>query len=178
MSVAEELCDLLTTVDIKALRMGPQGNNFSAAYKKIFFLSNGDVVVSVPPEHLTHRKVVLGAPGSFVERIDVVVSTVFIENAIGTEPQGPMKIEDGSFNGVRRDVWPHLPTYKNVTKYITSRLGKAILKARDTYERDVRRSDMFCTCILEQATKWAAILEEEIGIAEHAHGMNPRITPN
>ena len=72
MSVAEELCDLLTTVDVKALRMGSQDKNFSAAYKNMFFLSNGDYVADVPPVHLTHRKVVLGAPGSFVERVDVV----------------------------------------------------------------------------------------------------------
>ncbi len=93
MSGAEELCDLLTTVDVKALRMGRHDKNFSAAYKNIFF-SNGDVVFIVPLVHLTHRKVILGAPGSFVDRVDVVFSTVFIANAIGTEPGAPSTHED------------------------------------------------------------------------------------
>ena len=31
MSVAEEICDLLNTMDLKALRMGPRDKNFSAA---------------------------------------------------------------------------------------------------------------------------------------------------
>ena len=65
-----------------------------------------------------------------------------------------------------------------MTKYITIRLRKTILKARDAYERDVRHSNKFRACILDQATKWAAISEEEIGVARHAHGMNPRATPN
>ena len=37
MSVAEELCDLFTTVDVRTLRAGPRDKNFSAAYKNIFF---------------------------------------------------------------------------------------------------------------------------------------------
>ena len=67
-------------------------------------LSNGDVIAVVPLVHLVHRKVILGAPGSFVDRVDIVVSTVFIANAIGTEPQVPTKIQDGSFNGASRDA--------------------------------------------------------------------------
>ncbi len=31
MSVAEEICDLLNTVDMKALRLGPRDKHFSAA---------------------------------------------------------------------------------------------------------------------------------------------------
>ena len=178
MSVAEEICDLFNTVDVKALRQGPRDKNFSAAYKNIFFLPNGDVVAAIPPVHLTHRKVVFGTVGALVERVDIVFSTVFIANAIGTEPHIPMKIQDGSFDGASRDVWPLLPGYKNVKKYITSRLGKTILKAHDVYENNVRRSDMFRACILEEAAKWAAIPEEEIGVAENPHRMNPRITPN
>jgi hypothetical protein len=57
-------------------------------------------------------------------------------------------------------------------------LGKTILKAHEVYENNVRRSDMFRACILEEAAKWAAISEKEIGVAENPHGMNPRITPN
>jgi hypothetical protein len=89
-----------------------------------------------------------------------------------------MKIQDGSFDGASRDVWSILPGYKNVKKYIPSRLDKTILKARDVYENNVRRFDMFRACILEEAVKWSAIPEEEIGVAKHPRGMNPRITPN
>ena len=165
-------------MDVKALRMGPQDKNFSAAYKNILFLPNGDVVAAIPPVHITHRKVVSGTLGSLVERVDIVFSSVFIANAIGTEPQIPMKIQDGSFDAASRDVWPILPGYKNVTKYITNRLGKTILKARDVFAESVKRSDMFRACILEQAAKWASIQEEEIGIASHPNYMNPRITLN
>ena len=178
MSVAEELCNLIQTVDVKALRMGTKDKNYSAAYKNILFLPNGDVVAAIPPVHITHRKVVSGTLGILVERVDIVFSTVFIANAIDTEPQIPMKIQDGSFDAASRDVWPILPGYKNVTKYITNRLGKTILKARDVFAESVKRSDMFRACILEQAAKWASIQEEEIGIASHPNYMNPRITLN
>ena len=104
MSEAQELSDLSTTVDVTALRMGPRNKNFSAAYKSVFFLSNGDVDDAVPLVHLTHRKVLLGTVRALAERVDVVFSNGFIANAIGTEPQIPMKIQDGSIDDARRDI--------------------------------------------------------------------------
>jgi hypothetical protein len=65
MSVAEELCDLFQTLDVKALRMGPQDKNSSVAYKNILFLPNGNVVNTVPHVHISHRKVVSGTLGSW-----------------------------------------------------------------------------------------------------------------
>ncbi len=100
-------------------------------------------MTDVPPVHLTHRKVFGGSIGPLVERVVNMLSTVFIANAIGMEPQIPTKIQDGSYDGASRDVWPLLPTYKSVTKYITSRLGKTILKDHEVYERDVKRFAMF-----------------------------------
>ena len=92
-------------------------------------------MAAIPLVHITHRKVVSGTLGSLVERVDIIFSTVFIANVIGTEPQIPMKIQDGSFDAASRDVWSILRGYKNVTKYITKRLVKTILKARDEIGR-------------------------------------------
>ncbi len=50
------------------------------------------------------------------------------------------------------------------------------MEAFDFFEHQVHRSDMFRDCIMEQASKWAAITHEEIGVASHPHFMNPRVT--
>ena len=44
------------------------------------------------------------------------------------------------------------------------------------FENQVHRSDMFRDCVMEQAKKWAAITDGEIGVANHPHFMNPRVT--
>jgi len=174
MVVAETICDLLKIVDCRGVRFGPRDKEVSCAYKIIFVLNNGDVVAAVPPVHVTYRKSLKGTL-TVVEKVDVSFSTVFISNASGTQPQMPIKVLDISFNGANRDVWPLLPGYVNYAPYVTCKLGKTLLEACAFYEAQLKRSDMFRETAMEQAKKWAAISDEEIGVASHPHFMNPRV---
>jgi hypothetical protein len=50
------------------------------------------------------------------------------------------------------------------------------VEAFDFFEHQDHSSDMFRYCIMEQANKWASITNEDIGVANHPHFMNPRVT--
>ncbi len=114
-----------------------------------------------------------------MEKVDVSVSTVFIPNAKFTEPIFPInKVHDVSFEGANKSIWPFLPGFTNLKTYITYKLGKTILEAREFYDKHLMRSDMFRACIMDEALKWAAIAEHDIGVARHPHFTNPRISPS
>jgi hypothetical protein len=175
MVAADTICDLFKIVDIKGVRFGPRGKEVSVAYKNIFVLNNGDVVAVVPHDHLTYHKALKGML-TFVEKVDVSLSTIFIANASGTEPQMPLKVLDVSFDGADKDVWPLLHGYTNYSSYVSYKLGKLFLEACEYCERTLKRSDMFRGSVMEQAKKWATITDEEIGVASHPHFMNHRVT--
>jgi hypothetical protein len=79
---------------------------------------------------------------------------VFIPNSKFTEPIFPLnKVHDGSFHGVDKSIWPFLPGLKNLKTYVTYNLGKTILEAREFYDKQLRRSEMFRVFITDEAEK-------------------------
>ena len=154
---------------------GPRDKEVSVGFKNVIVLENGDIVVVVPPLHLTYHKAWKG--GSFLEKVDVPNSTVFIPNAKYTEPIFPInKVHEVSFHGCDKSIWPFLPGFKNLKTYVTYNLDKAILEARELYDKQLRRSDMFRAFVMYEEEKWAAIIEHDIGDARHPHFMSPHIS--
>ena len=176
MLVTETVCDFQKLVVYRDILKGPRDKEVSVGFKNVIVLENGDIVVVVPPLHFTYQRTWKGT--SFIEKVIVSVSTVFIPNANFTEPLFPSdtKVHDVSFEGADKSMWPFLPGYEHWETYVTYKLGKTILEARAFYDSTFNRSDMFRGCIMDQADKWAAITEEEIGVARHLHFMNPRMS--
>ena len=50
------------------------------------------------------------------------------------------------------------------------------MEANAFFSKNLLRPNLLRACILVEAEKWAAITEDEIGIANHPHFMNPRLT--
>jgi hypothetical protein len=51
-----------------------------------------------------------------------------------------------------------------------------LLQAHAFFLRSLLRPNLLRACILAEAEKWAAINEDDIGVADHPHFMNPRLT--
>jgi len=113
MLVTQTLCEFQKLVVYKDYFKGPQDKEVSVGFKNVIALENGDIVVAIPPLHLTYHKTWKG--GSFLEKVGVSVSTVFIPNAKNTEPIFPInKVHDVSFHGVDKSIWPFLPGFEDL----------------------------------------------------------------